>query len=63
VHYATLAITTVTFPNSLGFGLSLETTLLIIGLLAAIIIVVALVIVSIIVNRRRKRGQRHEGYP
>lgn len=62
VHYATLAITTVTFPASLGLGLSLGELLLIIGLLAAIIIIIALIIISIIVNRRRKRQQRHGGY-
>jgi hypothetical protein len=59
VHYATLAITTITFAGTPSISKlpQLGSTLLVILLIAAILIIIILIIISIIMNRRKKRRQ------
>ncbi len=57
VHYATLAITTITFAGNPSSKLQLGNILLLLGLLATIVIIIILIIISIIINRRKKRRE------
>ncbi len=63
VHYATLAVTSVTFASAPGATVpQLGGTLLVLALLLTIIIIIILIIISVIISRDRKKKQ-HSSNP